>query len=78
MHYNYTGTVPQACKRTQQKIRNILKNIETLSYNITDLQKLDVLKTRWEDFELLAKESVPLDTNGLVLRPSCTIHWLLS
>lgn len=36
------------------------------------MQKLDVLKTRCEDLELLTKESVPLDTNGLVLRPSCT------
>jgi len=59
-------------KKVQQKIHNILKNIETLSYDIVDLQKLNILKDRCEELELLTKESVPIDGEGFVLRPSRT------
>jgi len=53
----------------QQKIRNILKNIETLSYNITDLQKL---KNKCQELEFLTKKSVPTDREGFVLQPAYT------
>ena len=50
-------------------MRIILKKVETLLYNITDIEKLQILKSKCQELETLARESAPT-TGGLVTRPS--------
>ena len=50
-------------------MRIILKKVETLLYNITDIEKLQILKNKCQELETLARESAPT-TGGLVIRPS--------
>jgi len=43
--------------------------VETLSFNITDMEKLKVLKGKCDELEVLARGLAP-SSDGLILRPS--------
>ena len=56
----------------QQKIRICLKNLESLSYNVVDMDQLKEILRLTKQLEATVKDKAPADLDsGLTLRPSC-------
>ena len=58
-------------KSLQQRIRTSLKNLESLSYNLTDKMKLEEVLTLTTQLEQRVRSLVPTES-GLLLRPLST------
>ena len=59
-------------KVLQQKIRISLKNLESLSYNVVDMDQLKEILRLTKQLEATVKDKAPADLDsGLTLRPSC-------